>query len=212
MRNSRKAGNEEVVVMKQRVGVGIIGLGTIGTGVAKVLLGNADVISQRLGFSLDLVRIADLDTETDRGVDLSGVRFDADTKGLLADPDVHIVVELIGGYDLAKRFILEAIDAGKHVVTANKALLALHGREIFDAADKAGVDVLFEAAVGGGIPILRSLREGLAANHIESVLIQQRYFVGWLEAVLHGRQRKPHFIPGLLLLLGLQIEDHPVFE
>ena len=155
--------------MKKRVGVGIIGLGTIGTGVAKVLFQNADVIQQRLGFPLELVRVADLDLETDRGVDLSDVRFDDDAAGLLADPEVDIVIELVGGYGVAKKFMLDAIAGGKHVVTANKALLALHGREIFDAADKQGVGVLFEAAVGGGIPILRSLREGLAANHILSV-------------------------------------------
>jgi len=155
--------------MGKSVGVGIIGLGTIGTGVAKVLRRNADVIEQRLGFELTLVRVADLDLETDRGVDLSGVRFDDDAAGLVSDPEVDIVVELVGGYGVAKKFMLDAIANGKHVVTANKALLALHGREIFDAAEKQGVGVLFEAAVGGGIPILRSLREGLAANHIESV-------------------------------------------
>jgi len=151
------------------VGVGLIGLGTIGTGVAKVLAGNASVIEQRLGFPLRLIRIADLDTETDRHVDLSGVQFDSDTNGLIEDPRVHIVIELIGGYDIAKRFTLAAIAKGKHVVTANKALLALHGGEIFDAATKAGVDVAFEASVGGGIPILRSIREGLVANRILSV-------------------------------------------
>ena len=151
------------------IGVGLIGLGTIGTGVAKVLERNASVISQRLGFPLRLVRVADLDTETDRGIDLSGVQFDSDTAGLIADPNVDIVVELIGGYDIARRFTLAAIAAGKHVVTANKALLAKHGKEIFEAAAKQGVDVAFEASVGGGIPILRSMREGLAANRIESL-------------------------------------------
>jgi len=155
---------------KRSVGVGLIGLGTIGTGVAKVLTLNREVIEQRLGFPLDLVRIADLDTETDRGIDLSGVQFDADAEGLIADPAVDIVIELIGGYDVARRMTLAAVAAGKHVVTANKALLALHGAEIFEAAAAQGVDVAFEASVGGGIPILRSLREGLAANQIESVL------------------------------------------
>ena len=155
---------------RRSVGVGLIGLGTIGTGVAKVLSRNARVIEERLGFPLRLVRVADLDTARDRGVDLSGVRFDADADGLIADPAVDIVIELIGGYGAAKRFILAAIAAGKHVVTANKALLALHGKEIFAAAERAGVDVLFEAAVCGGIPILRSLREGLAANHIQRVV------------------------------------------
>lgn len=155
--------------MAESVGVGLVGLGTIGTGVVKVLQRNAAVIEQRLGFPLRLVRVADLDLETDRGVDLDGIRFDADSAALIADPDVQIVVELIGGYEAAKRLMLESIEAGKHVVTANKALLALHGKEIFDAANRRGVDVAFEASVGGGIPILRSLREGLCANRIESL-------------------------------------------
>jgi homoserine dehydrogenase len=151
------------------VGIGLIGLGTIGTGVVKLLTRNASVIEQRLGFPLELVRVADLDTERDRGVDLTGVRFDADSEGLIADPRVEIVIELVGGYDVARRLVLRAIESGKHAVTANKALLALHGSEIFDAATRRGVDVAFEASVGGGIPILRSVREGLAANRIEGV-------------------------------------------
>jgi homoserine dehydrogenase len=152
------------------IGVGLIGFGTIGTGVVKVLRDNAAVIEERLGFPLRLVRIADLDLETDRGVALDGIEFDADASGLINDPAVHIVIELIGGYDVPRKFILDAFAAGKHVVTANKALLAQHGREIFGAAASAGLDIAFEAAVGGGIPILRSLREGLAANQIETVL------------------------------------------
>jgi homoserine dehydrogenase len=155
---------------QQSIGVGLIGFGTIGTGVVKVLRENAAVIDQRLGCGLRLVRIADLDLDTDRGVDLAEIKFDADASALIADPDVQIVIELIGGYDVPRKFILEALAAGKHVVTANKALLALHGREIFGAAAKAGLDIAFEAAVGGGIPVLRSLREGLAANRIESVM------------------------------------------
>jgi len=151
------------------VGVGLIGFGTIGRGVVKVLRENAAVIEKRLGFPLSMVRIADLDVTTDRGIPLDGIQFDADAKGLIADPRVHIVIELIGGYDVPRRLILEAITAGKHVTTANKALLALHGKEIFSAAAKAGLDVGFEASVCGGIPLLRSLREGLAANQIESV-------------------------------------------
>jgi homoserine dehydrogenase len=156
-------------VAAQAVGVGLIGFGTIGKGVVKVLQRNAAIIEQRLGFPLRLVRIADLDLETDRGVDLTGVRFDADAEALIDDPDVAIVVELIGGYDHARRLILRSIEAGKHVATANKALLALHGAEIFSAAAKRGVDVAFEASVAGGIPILRSIREGLVANRIESL-------------------------------------------
>ncbi len=155
---------------QDEIGVGLIGFGTIGRGVVKVLSDNAKEIEQRLGFPLRLVRIADLDTDTDRGVDLSDIHFDADASGLIADPSVQIVIELIGGYDVPRKFILEAFAAGKHVVTANKALLALHGREIFGAAFSAGLDIAFEAAVGGGIPVLRSLREGLAANKIEKVL------------------------------------------
>ena len=116
------------------VGVGLVGFGTIGTGVVKVLDRNADVIEQRLGFPLRLVRIADLDTTTDRGVDLDGVRFDDDSAGLIADDSVDIVIELVGGYDFARKLILESIAAGKHVVTANKALLALYGKEIFGCA------------------------------------------------------------------------------
>ncbi|MBW2268247.1 MAG: homoserine dehydrogenase [Deltaproteobacteria bacterium] len=154
---------------KRPIGVGLIGFGTIGTGVAKVLSQNADVIEQRLGAPLRLVRVADLDTESDRGFDLGDIRFDADSEGLVADPQVDIVVELIGGYDVARRLILRSIENGKHVVTANKALLALHGAEIFAKAAESGVDVAFEASVAGGIPILRSLREGLAANHIDAL-------------------------------------------
>lgn len=152
------------------VGVGLVGFGTIGAGVVKVLERNAAVIEQRLGFPLRLVRIADLDTTSDRGVDVSNVIFDADSSALIADESVDIVVELVGGYEFARNLILQSIEAGKHVVTANKALLALHGREIFGAASKHSVEVAFEASVGGGIPILRSLREGLNANRIESVM------------------------------------------
>jgi len=151
------------------MGVGLVGLGTIGTGVVKVLQRNASLIEARLGFPLELVRIADLDTERDRGVDLAGIRFDADADGLIDDPRVELVVELIGGYEAAKRLILRALGRGKRVATANKALLALHGRELFEAARKGGSDIAFEASVGGGIPILRALREGLCANRIESL-------------------------------------------
>jgi homoserine dehydrogenase len=153
----------------EALGVGLIGLGTIGTGVAKVLQRNAAVIEERLGFPLRLVRVADLDVRRDRGIQLADARFDADAEGLVDDPSVALVVELIGGYDAARRLILRALERGKPVVTANKALLALHGKEIFEASRRAGVDVAFEASVGGGIPILRALREGLAANRFQSV-------------------------------------------
>ncbi len=151
------------------VGVGLLGFGTIGAGVVKLMQRNYEVMRERLGFPLRMVRIADLDTTRDRGVDLANIRFDADAAGLVEDPAIDIVVELIGGHDVARRFLLRAIASGKHVVTANKALLAVHGKEIFDAAARKGVDVAFEASVGGGIPILRALREGLAANRILSL-------------------------------------------
>jgi len=158
------------VARAEGVGVGLVGLGTVGAGVAQVLRENAAVIAARLGFPLRLVRVADLDASRARGVDLGGARFDGDADALVDDPEVAIVIELIGGTGAARRLIHRALERGKHVVTANKALLAEHGREIFDAAAKAGVDVAFEGSVGGGIPILRSMREGLAANRIDRVV------------------------------------------
>jgi homoserine dehydrogenase len=156
-------------VAADTVGIGLLGFGTIGTGVVRVLQRNAAIISGRLGFGLRLVRVADLDTSSDRGVSLAGIHFDADAEGLVDDPAVQIVIELIGGYDAARRLTLRALACGKPVVTANKALLAVHGKEIFGAARRAAVGIAFEASVGGGIPILRSVREGLAANRIESL-------------------------------------------
>ena len=155
--------------MISRVGVGIIGFGTVGTGVAKILLGNAALISRRVGVPIEIVRIADLDVIRDRGLALPPGLLTTDAKQILTDPSIDIVVELIGGCDVAKRIILESIVAGKHVVTANKALLALHGEEIVAAASRKGVDLGFEASVGGGIPVIQALREGLAANTIQSI-------------------------------------------
>jgi homoserine dehydrogenase len=155
--------------MISRVGVGIIGFGTVGTGVAKILLENAALIRRRVGVPIVLVRIADLDVTRDRGITLPPGVLTNDAKAVLNDPNIHIVVELIGGYDFAKRLILDAIAAGKEVVTANKALLALHGEEIFAAASRRGVDVGFEASVGGGIPVIQAVKEGLAANAIQSI-------------------------------------------
>jgi homoserine dehydrogenase len=155
--------------MKSRIGVGIVGFGTVGTGVAKILLDNAALITRRAGVPIELVRVADLDIVRDRGVPLKPGLLTTNIKHILTDPDIDIVIELIGGYDAAKRVILETIAAGKHVVTANKALLALHGEEIFEAATRKGVDMGFEASVGGGIPVIRALTEGLAGNTIESV-------------------------------------------
>lgn len=155
--------------MKSRIGVGIIGFGTVGSGVAKVLLSNASLISRRVGVPVELIRVADQDIVRDRGVKVPSSLLTTDVKQILADPNVDIVIELIGGYDPAKRFILDAIAVGKHVVTANKALLALHGEEIFEAATRKGVEVGFEASVGGGIPVIRAMTEGLAGNTIESI-------------------------------------------
>jgi homoserine dehydrogenase len=155
--------------MISRVGVGVIGFGTVGTGVAKILLDNATLIRRRVGVPIELVRIADLDVTRDRGIALPPGVLTNDVKEVLNDPNVHIVVELIGGYDFAKRLILDAIAAGKEIVTANKALLALHGEEIFAAASRRGVDVGFEASVGGGIPVIQAVKEGLAANAIQSI-------------------------------------------
>ena len=155
--------------MKSRLGVGIIGFGTVGTGVAKILLENAALIRRRVGVPVELVRIADIDLTRDRGIALPAGLLTNDAKQVLNDPAIEIVIELIGGYDTAKRVILEAIAAGKHVVTANKALLALHGEEIFETAARRGVDLGFEASVGGGIPVIRALTEGLAGDRIQSI-------------------------------------------
>lgn len=155
--------------MKTRIGVGMVGFGTVGTGVAKILMGNATLIRRRVGVPVELVRVADLDTTSDRGVTLPEGMLISDASAAIEDPSVDIVVELIGGYDAAKRIILDAMAKGKPVVTANKALLAVHGEEIFEAAARHGVDLGFEASVGGGIPVIRALTEGLAANTILSI-------------------------------------------
>lgn len=154
---------------RKAVGIGIIGLGTVGSGVVEILQKNASVLEARLGFPLQLVRIATRTPARAKTLDLHGVQLDTDAAALVADPRVDIVVEVMGGDDVARTLIRKAFENGKHVVTANKALLALHGKEIFGAADKAGVDIAFEASVAGGIPILRALREGLAANRILSL-------------------------------------------
>jgi homoserine dehydrogenase len=147
----------------------MVGFGRVGTGVAKILLGNAGLIRRRVGIPVELVRVADLDLTSDRGVRLPDGVLTSDVRAVLDDPGIDIVLELIGGYDAAKRVILEAIQQGKQVVTANKALLAVHGEEIFEAAARHRVDLGFEASVGGGIPVIRALKEGLAANTILSI-------------------------------------------
>ena len=155
--------------MKARIGVGLVGFGTVGTGVAKILLGNRALIQRRVGVPVELVRVADLDIARDRGVSLPPGMLTTDVGQILDDPSIDIVLELIGGYDAAKRVILDAMARGKQVVTANKALLAVHGEELFEAAARRRVDLGFEASVGGGIPVIRALTEGLAANTILSI-------------------------------------------
>ena len=152
------------------VAIGLIGFGTIGSGLIHILNENKTVIEARTGFRIKLKRIADLDIESDRGVIFDKSILTNDAYKVLNDPDISIVIELIGGYEPARTFILEAIRNGKSVVTANKALLAQHGPEIFENAANNCVDVAFEAAVAGGIPILRSLREGLIANRFDKIL------------------------------------------
>lgn len=153
----------------QSIKVGLLGFGTIGTGVVKVFQQNRELLAKRLGIDIELVRIADLDTTTDRGVRLPEGMLTDDAQGLLNDPDIQIVIELIGGYEPARTFVLQAIRNGKHVVTANKALLAKHGDEIFRAAEESDVDVLFEASVGGGIPVLSAIKENLGANNFTAL-------------------------------------------
>ncbi len=155
--------------------VGLLGIGIVGSGVFNVLQRNQDEILRRVGRGIKISMVADLDTARAEAAVGKGVQVVSDARAIIANPDIDIVVELIGGYGIAKQLVLEAIEAGKHVVTANKALLAVHGNEIFAAANRKGVMVAFEAAVAGGIPIIKSLREGLTANRIE-----------WIAGIING--------------------------
>ncbi|MEG2881166.1 MAG: Gfo/Idh/MocA family oxidoreductase, partial [Comamonas sp.] len=146
--------------------VGLLGIGTVGSGTFNVLQRNQGEIRRRAGRGIEITMVADLDTERAKSVVGDAVRVVGDAREVIANPDIDVVVELIGGYGIAKQLVLEAIAAGKHVVTANKALLAVHGTEIFQAAADKGVMVAYEAAVAGGIPIIKALREGLTANSI----------------------------------------------
>src|SRR4051812_45854397 len=155
---------------------GLMGMGTVGSGVFNVLKRNQEEIKRRAGRGIEITMVADLDTaRAQAAVTGSGARIVKDAREVIANPDIDIVVELIGGYGIARQLMMEAIAAGKHVVTANKALLAVHGTEIFAAAHQRGVMVAFEAAVAGGIPIIKSLREGLTANRIE-----------WIAGIING--------------------------
>ena len=155
--------------------VGLLGIGTVGSGTFNVLRRNQEEIKRRAGRGIEIAMVADLDTARAKSVVGDAVRVVADAREVIANPDIDIVVELIGGYGIARTLVLEAIAAGKHVVTANKALLAVHGTEIFAAAREKGVVVAFEAAVAGGIPIIKALREGLTANRIQ-----------WIAGIING--------------------------
>ncbi len=158
------------------VRVGLMGLGTVGGGTATVLLRNAEDISRRVGRSIEVVRAAarEISEQTIFSAD-SNVKLSDDAWDVVNDENVDVVVELIGGYSPARELVLKAIENGKHVVTANKALIAMHGDEIFAAANAKGVSVCYEAAVAGGIPIIKAMREGLTANKIE-----------WLAGIING--------------------------
>ncbi len=160
--------------MKQ-LNVGLLGIGTVGGGVYTVLKRNAAIISRRTGCAVKIVQIADRNVEHAKKLTDNEVEVTGDAFAVVSNPNVDVVVELIGGYTVSKELVLKAIANKKHVVTANKALLALHGNEIFAAAQKAGVIVAFEAAVAGGIPIIKALREGLGANKIE-----------WIAGIING--------------------------
>ena len=155
--------------------VGLLGIGTVGSGTFNVLERNQDEIRRRAGRGIEITMVADLDTERAKSVAGDKVKVVGDAREVIANPDIDVVVELIGGYGIAKALVLEAIAAGKHVVTANKALLAVHGTEIFKAAAEKGVMVAYEAAVAGGIPIIKALREGLTANSIQ-----------WVAGIING--------------------------
>ena len=153
-----------------KINIGLIGLGNIGTGVVKLLKQNEELIAQKLGARLVLKKIADVDITTSRGVKINKKLLTTNAREIINDKDISIVIELMGGYEPARTFVLEAIAQGKHVVTANKALLATYGNEIFPAAQKKTVDIGFEASVGGTIPIIKTLKESLVANKINSIM------------------------------------------
>ncbi|MFZ2448752.1 MAG: homoserine dehydrogenase [Syntrophobacteraceae bacterium] len=153
----------------RKIGVGLIGWGTVGCGVVRVLRENAEAIESRLGVPIELKRVADLDIERERPVSVPREMLTTRADDILEDPGIDIVIELIGGLGAAKAVIVKALENGKYVVTANKALLAHAGNELFDLARRKGRSIGFEASVAGGIPLIKSLREGLAANRIKTI-------------------------------------------
>jgi homoserine dehydrogenase len=154
----------------QQINVGIIGFGTVGSGTVEALIENREIIRNRVGAEIFIKKIADLDIETDRGIHVDPTILTTEASELLDDPEIHILVELMGGIDKAKEYILKALKNKKHVVTANKALLAEFGEEIYKVAENSGVSLSFEASVAGGIPIIRAFKEGLSANRIHNVM------------------------------------------
>lgn len=159
----------------QSVKIGILGLGTVGSGTVNVLTRNSREISRRAGRDIEIYRVADRDLDKPKSCDTSNINLTDDAFEVINDPDIQIVVELIGGTGIAKDLVVKAIENGKHVVTANKALIAMHGNELFELAQEKGVTIAFEAAVAGGIPIIKAMREGLAGNRIE-----------WLAGIING--------------------------
>ncbi len=156
--------------MSKTVNVGLLGFGTVGSGTAKILMEQENLLKHRTSTTIKLAKICDKDITSDRGFNIPSGILTQNIGDLLDNPDIDIFIELIGGIEPARSFILQAIQKGKHVVTANKALLATHGYEIFKAAAQAGVEVAFEASVGGGIPVIKALKEGLVANNIHTVM------------------------------------------
>ncbi len=173
--------------------VGLLGIGTVGSGTFKVLERNREEISRRAGRDIIITMVADLDVERAERIVRGRAIVTHNAQDIIANPEIDIVIELIGGYTVAKELVLKAIAAGKHVVTANKALLATHGNEIFAAASKQGVTVTFEAAVAGGIPIIKALREGLTANRI-----------AWIAGIINGTS---NFILSEMRSKGLAFAD-----
>ena len=156
------------IYMKQ-INIGLLGCGTIGTGVAKILIENKDLVASRVGASLSLQHVADIDIKRDRKIKFDEGVLVTDARKVVDDPEIDIIVEMIGGVEIAKELILRAIDNGKQIVTANKALLAAQGNILFKAAYAKGIDLAFEASVGGCMPIIKSIRESLVGDHIKSM-------------------------------------------
>ena len=177
----------------QPVKIGILGLGTVGCGTVTVLARNHEEIARRAGREMRIVQASARDLKKKRPCATGDIQLVEDARTVVRNPEIEVIVELIGGIDPARALVLEAIEHGKHVVTANKALIAMHGNEIFAAAQKQGVMVAFEAAVAGGIPIIKMLREGLTANRIE-----------WLAGIINGTS---NFILTEMRVKGVDFAD-----